>query len=135
MNNEIRWKQRFENFEKSFQVFQRRINSVEKNPKDETYQLALIKSFEILLELSWKTLKDYLENEGIDCGGLPKNIFRRAFQEDLISSVENWISSIDIRNKTAYTYKEDILKEVTLFIQESFYPVARDLYFYLKKEL
>ena len=135
MNNEIRWKQRFENFEKSFHVLQRRIQDVEKNPESEAFLMSLIKSFEITFELSWKTLKDYLENKGVICSSMPKNIFRKAFEAELISSPEVWISSTDIRNKTTHTYKEDILKEVTLFIQKSFYPIVRDLYFQLKKEL
>ncbi|MDQ6954399.1 MAG: nucleotidyltransferase substrate binding protein, partial [Mariprofundaceae bacterium] len=64
MNNDIRWKQRFQNFEKTYHVFQRRIDEYENNQKTEAYQMALIQAFEILIELSWKTLKDYLENEG-----------------------------------------------------------------------
>ena len=135
MNNEKRWKQRFENFEKSFHVLQRRIDAFEKNPKDEGYQMALIQSFEMILELSWKTLKDYLENEGVVCNNLPKKIFRKSFEAELISSAESWIDSLLIRNKTSHTYREDILDEVTTFIQKSFYPIVRDLYFNLKKEL
>ena len=135
MNNEKRWKQRFENFEKSFHVLQRRINAVEKKPEDEGYQMALIQSFEIIFELSWKTLKDYLENQGVDCGSLPKKIFRKAFEAELISSAEIWIDSINMRNNTSHTYREDILEQVTTFIQKSFYPIVWDLYFHLKKEL
>ncbi len=135
MNNEKRWKQRFENFEKSFHVFQRRISAYEKQPTDEGYQMALIQSFEIIFELSWKTLKDYLENQGVDCGSFPKNIFRKAFEAELISYPESWITSIGIRNQTSHTYKEDILETVTMFIQKTFYPIVRNLYFTLKKEL
>ena len=135
MNNEKRWKQRFENFEKSFQVFQRRMDDVEKQPANEGYQMALIQSFKITAELSWKTLKDYLEGQGFDCDSLPKNIIRKAFKAELISSAENWIASIDIRNKTSQTYKEDVFEEVMSFIQKHFHSLVRDLYFNLKKEL
>lgn len=135
MNKEIRWKQRFENLEKSFHVLQRRTHDFEKNPRDEGYQMALVHSFEVIFRLSWKTLKDYLENQGVDCGSMPKKIFRQSFQAELISSPEKWMSSTDIRTKTTHIYKEDIMKEVTLFIQKSFYPIVQDLYFNLKKEL
>ena len=135
MNNNKRWKQRFENFEKSFYVFQRRIDALEKSPEDEGYQMALIQSFEIVFELSWKTLKDYLENQGVDCGSLPKKIIRKSFEAELISSAENWMTSVDIRNQTSHTYREDILEKVNHFIKKSFYPLVRDLYFNLKKEL
>ena len=135
MNNEKRWKQRFEDFEKSFHVLQRRINALENNPEDEGYQMALIQSFKMIFELSWKTLKDYLENQGVVCNSLPKNIFRKSFGVKLISSAESWMASADMRNKTSHTYREDILEEVTTFIQKSFYPIVQDLYFHLKKEL
>ena len=52
MNNDLRWKQRFENFEKSFKVFQRRKDKYEELPKDEGYQMAFVQAFEILFELS-----------------------------------------------------------------------------------
>ena len=135
MNNEQRWRQRFENFEKSFQVFQRRIDAVEKQPKDEASQMALIQSFEIISELSWKTLKDYLEAQGANCNSLPKNIIRKAFEAELISSAEEWMDAVDIRNKTSHTYNPDIFKEVVNFIQKRFYSLVRELYFTLKKEL
>jgi len=135
MNNEKRWRQRFENFEKSFQVFQRRIEALEKNPEDEGYQMALVQSFEITLELSWKTLRDFLENGGIKWNNIPKNVIRHAFSAEIISSPEEWMNAIDIRNKTSHTYKEDILEEVIDFIKKSFCPLVRDLYEDLKKEI
>ena len=135
MNNENRWKQLFENFEKAFQVFQRRIDAFKENPTDEAFQMSLIQSFEIILELSWNTFKDYMENQSLDCENFPKAIISKAFSAELISSPEDWMASINIRNKTSHAYKENILEEVTTFIQQTFYPLVRDLYFTLKKEL
>lgn len=134
MNNEVRWKQRFQNFEKSFNLFQRRIDELEKNQESEAYQMALIQSFEILFELSKHTIKDYLENQGLDVGTLPKNIIREAFKAEVITDAEVWMEAVDIRNKTTHTYHEKLLKEVVDFIQESFYSKVRDFYFSLKKE-
>ncbi|MFH1405204.1 MAG: nucleotidyltransferase substrate binding protein [Patescibacteria group bacterium] len=85
MNNELRWKQRFQNFEKAFAVFQRRIDEYEVHTDEEAYQMALVQGYEIIIELAWKVMKDYLENVS--------------------------------------------------FISEQFYPLVRDFYFDLKKEL
>ena len=62
MNNlkDIRWKQRFQNFEKSFKLLQKFI-AID-NP-DEIARAGGIQFFEMTFELAWKTLKDYLENE------------------------------------------------------------------------
>ncbi len=135
MDNDLRWKQRFQNFEKSFEALQRRINQYEQYPNDEGSQMALLSSFIIMYELSWKVLKDYLQNEGVDVNNSPRNVFRNAFQNELIFKIEPWMESIVIRNETVHTYHEDILREVIQFITETFYPIVRDLYFQLKKEL
>ena len=135
MNNELRWKQRFQNFNKAFQVFQRRIDEHEKYPDNEAYQMALVKSFEIIQELSWKTLKDYLENEGVDVKDSPKDVFRHAFQNELILKIEPWMESVIKRNETNHTYDENILQETVRYITNDFYPIVRDLYFRLQKEL
>ncbi len=133
MNNEVRWKQRFQNFEKSFNLFQRRIDELEKNQKSEAHQMALVQSFEILFELAKLTIKDYMDNQGLDAGTFPKNIIREAFKAEIIADAEVWMRAIDI--KTTHVYHENILEEVISFIQESFYSKVRDFYHSLKKEL
>ena len=83
MNNDIRWKQRFQNFEKAYNVFQRRVNEYEENQALEVYKMALIQAYEILIELSWKTIKDYLANEETKVNS-PKQVIRQAFQFEII---------------------------------------------------
>ena len=67
-NENIRWKQRFQNFEKAFTIFKDRCSDVKEHPKGAKYydafQMSLVQACEILIEVSWKVLKDYLENEG-----------------------------------------------------------------------
>jgi len=135
MNNDLRWRQRFQNFDKAFQVFQRRIDGYEKYPEEEANQMALVQSFEIIQELAWKTLRDYLENEGLDVRNTPKDVLRHAFQNELIFNIEPWLESVTKRNEATHTYNEDILKATLRYITSDFYPIARDLYFQLKKEL
>ena len=134
MNNELRWKQRFQNFEKSFQVFQRRIDEYQGDPEKEAFRMALIQSFEIILELSWKTLKDYLENEGFIVN-TPKQVIRQAYQAEVIRHGEKWMEALKQRNLTSHTYNEDTAKDVLNFVAAQFYGIARELYFDLKKEL
>ena len=135
MNNDIRWKQRFQNFENTFHMFQRRIDENKKYPDQEAYQMALVQGFEMIQELSWKVLKDYLENEGYQDVSNSKKAFRTAFQEEIITSdVEIWMQSIEKRNITSHTYDKDSLREIVLFITD-FYPAVRDLYQKLKAEI
>ncbi len=135
MNNEDRWKQRFQNFEKSFKVFCRRQEEYEQNQDNEAYQMSLVQSYKILIELSWKTLKDYLENSGYSQLGTPKKVLRQAFQAEIISNAEEWLEALNKRNKTSHIYHPEILKEVLTFINATYFAIVRDLYHYLKKEL
>ncbi len=54
---DIRWKQRFQNFEKAYKVFEKILKI--KNP-NKAEKMGLIQAFEISFELSWKLLKDHL---------------------------------------------------------------------------
>ena len=135
MNNEKRWKQRFENFEKSFNLFCRRHKEYEENKKNEAYQLSLIQSYEILMELTRNTLKDYLENAGSSDLETIKKIIRQAFQSEIISDPEAWMEAFKRRNQTSHVYHSEILTEVINFINDTYFPLVRDLYYNLKKEL
>lgn len=64
LNENIGWKQRFNNFSKAYKL----LNSVfeERNIEELSMleQEGVIQRFEYTYELSWKTLKDYLEYNG-----------------------------------------------------------------------
>ena len=135
MNNDLRWKQQFQDFEKALKVFQRRIDEYEKHSDEEVYQLALVKSFELIHEMSYKTLKDYLENEGVNVKPSPKDVLRNAFQNELISKAELWMESINKRSRIVLAYETNVLREIIQFSADDFYPIVQDLYFQLKKEL
>ena len=55
---EIRWLQRYENFQKSVVNLEDTKKYIEKNGLNKIYTMALIQAFEISFELAWKTLKD-----------------------------------------------------------------------------
>jgi len=59
MEKEIRWRQRFENFNKAYSQFNAAILEFENLSVLE--KEGLIQRFEYTFELAWKTLKDYLE--------------------------------------------------------------------------
>ncbi|HYN22235.1 MAG TPA: nucleotidyltransferase substrate binding protein, partial [Thermoanaerobaculia bacterium] len=63
MPQDIRWKQRFQNFDQAVvllrEPFERDVTTLSNLEKEGTIQ-----RFEFTVELAWKTLKDYLEYEG-----------------------------------------------------------------------
>ena len=134
MNNGVRWKQRFQNFEKAYLLLDSDIQASIASMSD-LEKAGVIQHFEIVIELSWKLLKDYLEYQGRKEMTFPKNVIRQAFQDELINNPELWMEALEERNKTSHTYEEKILEKSLTFIEHHFYPLVKSLYFDLKKEL
>ncbi|PIY20059.1 nucleotidyltransferase [Candidatus Desantisbacteria bacterium CG_4_10_14_3_um_filter_40_18] len=135
MNNDVRWKQRFQNFTNAYGVFCKTLNYYEAEPDDEIVQMALIQAFEFTYELAWNVMKDYLENEGFDEVKNAKQTIRTAFQAELISDAEDWMDMIQRRNLASHTYNRAISEEITKYIKDDFFPLVRKLYEDLKKRL
>ncbi len=70
-----------------------------------------LKKFELCFELAWKTLKDFLTEEGILCRS-PKSCLKEAFSMGLIQDEEEWLSIVEDRNLSAHTYDEALAEEL-----------------------
>lgn len=125
---DIRWKQRFNNFEKSFLFLQKIINEPELN---EIERIGLIKSFEITFELAWKTLKDYLFENGINVK-FPREVIKESFQKEIIDDGEIWLEMLEKRNLLSHTYEEDEAKVAQELIVNNYFPFVKILYNKLK---
>ena len=70
-----------------------------------------IQAFEFCYELSWKTLKKVLAYRGIILTS-PREVFRAAAAESLISDVHNWFEYIRKRNLTVHIYNKEVADEI-----------------------
>lgn len=81
----------------------------------ETIKAGVIQNFEFTYELSWKFMKRWLgDNLGsalVD-GLNRRELFRLAFEHQLISDVERWLGYHDSRNETSHTYNRATAQEV-----------------------
>lgn len=114
----IRWRQRFQNLTKAFSQLKRGL-AIE-HPSDIERQ-GVIQSFEFTFELSWKTLKDYLEAQGVICQ-FPREVIKLAFKHQIISEGELWLDMLGKRNLLAHTYDEDLAMEAYNLIKQHFTP-------------
>ncbi len=114
----IRWRQRFQNLDKAFGQLKRGL-AIE-HPSD-IEQQGIIQSFEFTFELSWKTLKDYMEAQGLVCQ-YPREVIKQAFQNQIISEGEIWLDMLAKRNLLAHTYDEHLALEAYRLIKEFFAP-------------
>ncbi len=103
---DIRWQQRFDNLQSAYGNLQEAVAANAQEPENKLIQMALIKAFEMTFELSWKTMKDYLDYNGIAVK-LPREVIKQAFANDIIIDGQSWIDMLEDRNLMAHTYNED----------------------------
>lgn len=103
---DIRWQQRFDNLQSAYGNLQEAVAANAQEPENKLIQMALIKAFEMTFELSWKTMKDYLDYNGIAVK-LPREVIKQAFANDIIVDGQSWIDMLEDRNLMAHTYNED----------------------------
>lgn len=128
---DIRWKQRFTNFEKSYNLLNQYIDQP---IETELERAGIIQFFEISFELSWKLMKDYLEAQGFSVKS-PRETIKQAYQIGLIDDGHIWIDALSDRNLTVHTYDEELAKKMVEDIIHVYFPKLKQLYYELGKEL
>jgi|SRR6056297_2549873 len=127
----IRWKERFVNFQRAFLLLSESVERFE--TLDDLSKEGLVQRFEYTFELAWKTLKDYLEAEGV-MTKFPRETIKEAFRGNLINNGEAWMEMLEKRNLLAHTYDERNFKEALQRINGKYYPEINALYQRLKDE-
>jgi nucleotidyltransferase substrate binding protein (TIGR01987 family) len=134
--DEIRWQQRFDNFQKAFLLLKEALEEKPINEYSRLEQEGIIQRFEYTFELAWETIKDKLFYEGYD-EKTPRAVIRRAFEVEFISEedTEIWLDSLNKRNILSHTYNEDAAREALEAILDNYYPVIKKVYQNLKAEI
>ena len=115
-----RWTQRANHFQKAFSKLQRAVELAQQRPLSELESQGLIQSFEYTHELAWNTLKDYFKDGGVE--GIRGSIdaTRIAFKEGLIENGEVWMEMIRSRNLTSHTYNEATATQIVTAILDDY---------------
>ena len=117
-NKDVRWKQRFANFQKAFSQLTKFIDKAELSELEEQ---GLIKAFECTFELAWTTLKDFLEYRGQSDIYGSRDAIRKAFQLNLIDDGEDWMDMLISRNRTSHTYNKETADEICRAVKNVYY--------------
>ena len=131
IEEDIRWIQRFSNFERAFLLLQ---DSLKTEQLSILERAGLIQFFEMTFELSWKLLKDYEETEGFIVK-TPREAIKQAFQSGLISNGHDWIDALQDRNLTAHTYNEETAIAVEAKIRDKYFQLLAELYAYFQNKI
>jgi nucleotidyltransferase substrate binding protein (TIGR01987 family) len=125
-----RWYCRFDNYRRAFNLLREAIE--QKSPLTQLEKEGVIQRFEYTMELAWKTLKDYLESEGVVFDQItPRAVIRRAFEAGIIKQGEIWQNALDARNRMSHTYNFDIFEQVIADIHTSYLAAFDDLHEFL----
>jgi nucleotidyltransferase substrate binding protein (TIGR01987 family) len=121
VSSDIRWKQRFDNFDRAFvllrEVCDRGVDSLSQLEKEGATQ-----RFEVAFELAWKTLKDYLEESGVIVNPVtPRNVIKEAFTAKLLEDAQVWIDMMLHRNLLSHTYDSKVFEEVLRTVAERYF--------------
>jgi len=130
-NQDIRWKQRFDNFERAIFLLEHTLQIEE--PSD-AEMAGLIKFYEMAFELAWKLMKDYLAEDGFMIKS-PRQAIKQAFQSELVADGQIWIDALQDRNLTTHTYNESIALQVIADIRDEYYSVLNQFYHDMKARI
>lgn len=113
----VRWRQRYQNLYRAFQQLQEGVG-IQAPSKIEIQ--GIIQSFEFTFELAWKTLKDYLESQGVR-SAFPREVIKQAFHYEILEDGEVWLEMLQKRNLLAHTYDERLALEAYRLIADVYY--------------
>lgn len=121
---DIRWKQRFENYRKAYELLEEYIYQEEYT---ELEQAGLIQFFETAFELSWNVMKDYLESEGYEIKS-PREAIKKSFEIQLIEDGDLWLEMLAHRNISTHTYDKSKIEQLVDIIKSDYFPLLESLY-------
>jgi len=111
------------NFRRALAALDRSVAAPVTEPRDLS---GIVKDFELLYELSWKTLKKVLEEAG-HSPGTAREVYEVAYETGFIQDESGWIEMIDDRNRTVHTYNEGFARELAGRIRDRYLPLFQAL--------
>ena len=124
MAEDIRWQQRFSNYNKALTELETFLEPPALNPRE---QQGLIKAFEYTFELAWNTLRDLLRSQGNATLLGSRDTLREAFRLGLIDAGETWMLMIQDCNLTSHSYNRATADAIAEQIVNGYLPCFKQL--------
>ena len=119
-NQDIRWLQRFQNYQKAFTQLTQAVDLSRQRALSKLEQQGLIHEFEYTHELAWNTLKDFLEARGAAAIFGSRDTTRAAFTAGLIDQGEVWMQMIQSRNQSTHAYNEEMMTQIVTAVIQTY---------------
>lgn len=115
---DIRWEQRYVNYQSALYQLSR---FIKKKRLNEFEKQGLIQAFEYTYELAWNVIKDFYESQGTTNIQGSKDAFRIAFQRGLIQNGEDWMQMVRTRSLTSHTYNQETAEQIAQAVLSVYY--------------
>ena len=120
--------QKIENYKRAYAQLEDAVKRYLASPQDSLYRDGLIQRFEFTVELAWKLLREYLEDQGIVLAVVsPRAVLKEAYAAGAIDDGDIWNAILTARNLTSHVYDEATASEIARQICEDFTPALRAL--------
>ena len=124
--------QKIENYCNAVSRLSEALAAYTKNP-DDVIRDGVIQRFEFTFELAWKSLREYLADQGADMNGIvfSKQVFKAAYAARIIDDEQTWIAMLNSRNITSHVYDDKEATKVAADIRDRYIgPLAALAEFY-----
>ena len=109
---------------------------VEKKNISELERDGVVQRFEYTIEITWKTLKKFLQFEWGDSGLFPREIIKEFHKKWIIKDSKLFLDFLDLRNNSSHNYNEEMIQDMYEFIRDNhlaFDKLIKNLELLLKK--
>ncbi|MGN0707335.1 MAG: HI0074 family nucleotidyltransferase substrate-binding subunit [Faecalibacterium sp.] len=109
------------------------LDDYKKNPLDSVRD-GSIQRFEFCTELAWKTMREYLLDQGYTEINSPKAVVKQAFAFGIIQDQQAWVELLNDRNLTSHVYDEATAKAIFERIEGKYLALFDEALAYMKDE-
>jgi nucleotidyltransferase substrate binding protein (TIGR01987 family) len=141
LNNDTRWKQRFQNFRRAFNLLRSALEDRGIDDFSDLESEGVVQRFEYTFELGWNTFKDYLEDEGVkirECTArkvIKECAARNIFNEANINP-EIYLDMLLARNALSHIYDFGRFRAIISNIKNQYLSeLEKEYTFFMNKEL
>jgi nucleotidyltransferase substrate binding protein (TIGR01987 family) len=127
-NPDIRWKQRFQNFDRAFVLLR---EALERGPGalSALEKEGTVQRFQYCFELAWKTLKDHLMESGVAISPVtPRQVIKDAFAAKLLGDGQLWMDMLVERSLLAHTYDRAVFDKAVAAIHGRYLPALASVH-------
>lgn len=121
-----KFEEKYSKLKKATQRLDEALNEYQ-GTKSSTMRDGVIQRFEFCTELAWKTLREYLTDQGYTEVNSPKAVMKQAYADGILSDEAAWLSLLNDRNITSHLYDDATAEQVFMRIQTQYAALFHDL--------